>query len=45
MGCVRRRDGEARDLEFVMVRPPRQVFDRASVEVAGRKIHFVKCAP
>ena len=45
IGRVRRRDGEARDLEFVVVRPPRQVFDRASVEVAGRKIHVVKCAP
>ena len=44
MGRVRRRDGEARDLEFAMVRSPRQVFDRASVEVAGGKIHVVKCA-
>ena len=44
MGSVRRRDGEARDLEFVVVRSPRQAFDRASVEVAGREIHVVECA-
>ena len=45
IGRMRRRDSEARDIEFVVVRPPRQFFDRASVEVAGRKIHVVKCAP
>ena len=44
IGRMRRRDGEACDVEFVVVRPPRQVLDRASVEIAGRKIHVVKCA-
>ena len=45
MRRLRRSDGEARDLQFVMVRSPRQVFDRTSVELAGRKIHLAKCAP
>ena len=40
MGRVRRRDGEARDLEFVVVRAPRQFFDRAAVEGAGRQNPF-----
>ena len=42
---MRRRDGEARDLDLLVVRPPRQGLDRASIEIAGRKIHVVKRAP
>ena len=43
-GSVRRRDGEARDLQFAVVRSSRQVFDRTPVERAGGKVHVPKRA-
>ena len=45
IGRARRRNGKARDVELAVARSARQVFDRTSVEVAGRKIHVPKCTP
>ena len=44
MGLARFGDGEARDFEFALARPSRQLLDRGAVERAGGEVHFQKCA-
>ena len=44
MGLARFDHGEARDFEFALARPSRQLLDRSAVERAGGEIHLQKCA-